>query len=566
MLTGLKIENIAIIDKLDVEFDNGLNILTGETGAGKSILIDSISFVLGKRADKSLIRFGEEKATVCAYFDIENCEKTKEILSNFDIETENELILKRIMTLDGKNTCSINGEKVTLNMLRDIALSLVNIYGQHESSQVLDADNHLSILDNFAQAQLKELLAKQAELYSQFKILKKKLAEYGNFAQLEKNKDLLKFQIDEIEDAEIEVGEEEKLVLLRNKMNNSQDLVVALSNTFDLLNGSDENIISMLNMASSELEKIVEFDQAIDENIARLDSAKIELKDIAEFVENLAGECEFDQGELDRCEDRIAVIRKLKKKYGNSEEEILEYLEKTKEKYDFLCDGENNIAKLEKEIDASATVLLQNSEQITGVRKQKALELSGKLEKELKELGIVNAQFVVEFNSVTSKEDELSLVNELGCDRVKFLFTANKGQPPRELEKIISGGELSRFMLAFKNIIANLDGIDTMIFDEIDSGVSGQTAQIVAQKIYNISKNKQVFIITHLAQMAAFADNHYKIAKTDIAEKTVTRLITLDKESSIGELARLVDGNENSTFALPHAKELKAFADNFKTK
>lgn len=555
MLTTLSIKNIALIESLEIEFSKGLNVLSGETGAGKSIIIDSINFVLGKRADKTLIRYGEESATVTAFFDIDN-DKIYDILDELEIEKEDELMIKRTMTIDGKNNCSINGQKVTLSMLRQLTSKLVDIYGQNDALFIMNPSMHLEILDNYGLDKIKPLKDKQEALYKDYKETLKKLKEYGNLDDLEKNLELYEYQINEIKETHFKDGEEEELKALRSKMNNSQEFVESLSQAYESLNGSsDVNVNLLLSNAIKALNKVVEFDSSLEDIISRLESAKIDLKDAGETIEDIAKSSEFDPQKANQIENRLNKIRLIKKKYGASEQEINDYLSSIQDKYDFLNNGEEKLADLEIDKKNLFEDLYKNAKELSHIRHNVAFDLSLKIEKELKELGMKDAQFVAKFNEFPLI-DEIDSISANGLDEMEFLFSANKGQPPRELTKIISGGELSRFTLALKNTISDLDGIDTMIFDEIDTGISGHIAQVVAEKLYSISKDKQVLAITHLPQLASIADTNFLIVKNSDNLTTKTKIIKLEKDDLINEIIRLVGGETSEKTARPHAIEM----------
>lgn len=555
MLTTLSIKNIALIESLEIEFSKGLNVLSGETGAGKSIIIDSINFVLGKRADKTLIRYGEESATVTAFFDIDN-DKIYDILDELEIEKEDELMIKRTMTIDGKNNCSINGQKVTLSMLRQLTSKLVDIYGQNDALFIMNPSMHLEILDNYGLDKIKPLKDKQEALYKDYKETLKKLKEYGNLDDLEKNLELYEYQINEIKETNFKDGEEEELKALRSKMNNSQEFVESLSQAYESLNGSsDVNVNLLLSNAIKTLNKVVEFDSSLEDIISRLESAKIDLKDAGETIEDIAKSSEFDPQKANQIENRLNKIRLIKKKYGASEQEINDYLSSIQDKYDFLNNGEEKLADLEIDKKNLFEDLYKNAKELSHIRHNVAFDLSLKIEKELKELGMKDAQFVAKFNEFPLI-DEIDSISANGLDEMEFLFSANKGQPPRELTKIISGGELSRFTLALKNTISDLDGIDTMIFDEIDTGISGHIAQVVAEKLYSISKDKQVLAITHLPQLASIADTNFLIVKNSDNLTTKTKIIKLEKDDLINEIIRLVGGETSEKTARPHAIEM----------
>lgn len=565
MLKSLQIKNIALIESLDIDFSKGLTILSGETGAGKSIIIDSINFVLGKKIDKSIIRYGSDKAVVSALFDCFNDSNTYKLLEEMDIDIEdNEILLKRSLDLDGKNVCTINGQKVNLTMLKQVALTLVDIYGQNETSQVLQPNSHLKILDEYAGKKIENIKNEQIKLYNEYKQCLKTLAQYGSISQVAQNVDLYEFQINEIESAELQEGEEEELIQKRHKMNNSQYIISSLSQAYECLDGdNDINIVSSLSSVKNNLNTVSNYDSSVDSLIERIENLQAEAKDISQEVEKIANDCEFDQEEYNAIEERLSLIRNLKKKYGASIEEINNFLQDVKSKYDFLTEGESKVAQLENDKIVLKQKLYDNSILLSNERKKIADDLSKKIEKELAQLGMKGAKFAAKFKEISPIDSILDIPLN-GLDEMEFIFSANPGQPLKELNKIISGGELSRFMLALKSIIADLDDVSIMIFDEIDSGISGETAQVVAEKLYKISLNKQVLAITHLPQLASMADNNYLITKYTKDNVTKTTLEYLDGDNLYNEIARLIGGNKDSEYAILHAKEMKKHANSLK--
>lgn len=558
MLETLRIENIALIENLEIGFCKGLNILSGETGAGKSIIIDSLNFVLGTRADKSLISYGKDLARVSAFFDLSDCPATKRLLSDMEIDCDdNELALQRVMTVDGKNTCRVNGQKVTLAMLKEIALSLTDIYGQHEATGLLDDENHIAILDKYARSALEKPLTTQKELFAEYGEIKRELAKYGSLSDVAKKTDALNFELEEIEKADLKEGEEEELLAKRKKFNNSRAITDALAASKNCLDG-DEGAVISVSGAKSQLSSVDEYDPRYGELVERLDSAKIELRDIAETLEGLLEESEYNPYEAERVEQRLALVRTLKRKYGSDVSEILAYADKIREELQFYGDAEYNIEKLNSRLAVCERDLKKNSLDIHALREKFAKALAENICKELKELGMNNATFYAE---VGYSDDR---IGENGADDVLFMFSANAGQPAKALSKVISGGELSRFMLAVKNIISDVDGVQTMVFDEIDTGISGKIAQVVAEKLYNISTGKQVLAVTHLPQLASMADAHYLITKHTADCKTFTDVKLLDEDGTVGEIARLLGGSEYGTHALPHAKEMRDYSENYK--
>ena len=557
MLNTLQIKNIAIIDSLEINFDRGLNVLSGETGAGKSIIIDSLNFVLGKRADKSLISYGKDTAQVTAFFDISTSDKAKDILKEYDIEYDDELMLKRTMSVDGKNTCSINGNKVTLQMLKELASVLVDIYGQNDTQFIMNPKTHLSVLDSYGGDRILQKKMVLLKTLDEYKETQKKIKEFGSLQDLAKNLDLYEYEIKEIESAQVKEGEEEELVALRHKMNNSSQYLEAIKGSFELINGySDTNILTMLSQAINNLKKQSNNDKEIEELVERLDSTKIELKDVSSTLDSMAESFEFSPQDLQNVEERIAKIRQIKRKYGDSVEAINAYLENIKQKYEFLQNGEEALKDFEIDLKNLEEEYYKLAVLLSEERHKVAKELSQKIEKELSELGIKNAKFEAKFSDVPP--------SGIYFDEMEFLFSANLGQPLKELTKIISGGELSRFMLALKNTISNLDNINTMVFDEIDSGISGNIAQTVAEKLYRISKDKQVLAITHLPQLASIADVNFLIEKNVKDGNTVTSVTKLEGDELYNEILRLIGGTNTKEYGLPHAIEMKAYQNKLK--
>ncbi len=558
MLTTLSIENIALIDKLEVDFGKGLNILSGETGAGKSIIIDSVNFVLGTRADKSLIRYGEKTARVSAYFN-ELTPQIKNLLDEYGIEEEGELMLSRTMSEDGASVCRINGRKVTLSMLREISAHLADIYGQHESVSLLNPANHLAVVDGFAGESLQKALAEQAKLCTEYYGYKAKIAEYRELAN--EDAEYLDFKIGEIEDAALQDGEEEELLAVRRKLNNYEAYLTALQTASEYLDG-EEGAVERISSSMKELSRITDFEPKVSPLIDRLDASIIELGDISSELNSLLDDSDFDEQKAQHVEERIAKINSLKRKYGSSIGDILQELSRLKDRRAKYDDAVAECEKFDKKIAEMADKLYVNTIKISDIRRKAAKSFASSVTCELKSLGMKNAEFTVDFAPIESKEN--IKFEKGGSDEVQFLFSANSGQPPRPLSKIISGGELSRFMLAMKNSLPSGFGIQTMIFDEIDTGISGETAQIVAEKLYNISRGKQVLAVTHLPQLASMADEQYLIAKNVKGGNTYTSLTRLDRDGMLAEISRLIGGAQYSKHALLHASEMKEHADNYK--
>lgn len=566
MLRTLTINNIALISFAEIDFAKGLNILTGETGAGKSIIIDSLNFVLGERADKTLIRNGESEALVEAEFDEINL-PTQKILQEYEIDFEDGLILSRKMTEDGKNVCRINGMKVTVSALKNIASSLVDIYGQHENSVLLNSDNHIDILDNFIGENIQ--LAKQEYLtaYKNFRQIKAKLSEYNKMTDVDIRVEILQKQLQEINDANIVVGEEEELQKRCDMYENAEDIVRASNNVYTLLNGDmDNNACDNIYTAIKELGNIEEFDSNIKGYISRLDEARIEIADIASSIESISNGVSVDEYEAQRDISRLHTIHNIEGKYGDSEEKVLAYRDKIALEVDELSNYSFMLEKLTNDYNIALDILEQKGIDLSDVRKNYAKQFEKLVITELKELGMPNTGFEVDIVTYNDIETIANKAGSNGIDIVEFLISPNLGEPLKPLKKVISGGEMSRFMLAIKKITAQIDGVNVMVFDEIDTGISGKIAQVVANKLYDISNSKQVLAVTHLPQLASMADAHYLIEKTTDNLRTNTNVKLLNSNQSAFEIAKMIDGISASESAVFHASKLIEIANEYKSK
>ncbi len=560
MLASLSIRNIALIDKLEAEFSEGLNILSGETGAGKSIIIDSLEFVLGERADRSLIRYGCDEASVSALFETGASLPAVDILKETGIDSEDgELMLARTMSVDGKNVCRVNGVRVTLAVLRSVAHALADIYGQHEATGLLSEENHIKVLDKFAGEPLAAALEERAKLCAQYKATRAEIAKYGSLTDVEARTEEVCDAIRELEEAALEEGEEDALLAARKKFNNAQRIRDALADAQNSLDGDAGSALSDIVSARRSIGGVSDYDPSYAEIENRLEELKIETQDIAATLRELINSDDFDPYAAERCEERLALVRKIKRKYSVSEQEYGAKLDELRRELDFLAGGEAALQELNVKSEKICAALSRNADKLHMLRKDAAAALAVQLVAQLKDLGMNNASFEAKIDRVECEP------TPVGEDKVVFMFSANAGQPLRELVKVISGGELSRFMLAIKNIISDIDGVETMVFDEVDTGISGKTSQVVAQKLYTIAKGRQVLAVTHLPQLASMADRHFLISKYTDENGAHTALTALDRDGMLAEIARLIGGSEYSEHALPHAKEMKRYADEFKT-
>ena len=553
MLHRLHIKNIALISEADIEFDDKLNVLSGETGSGKSVILDSINFVLGSKADKTMIRFGEQEATVRAEFIVDENSAAAEILREYDIETDGEIIITRRLNVDGKGSIKLNGNTVTATMLKSVTQHLVDVHGQSEHFFLLNEENQLKVIDGICGAQVAETKHNLAELIAQKRELKSKIAALGgDESERERKLDLLKFQISEIESAELKVGEFEELKARQNIIANTEKIFSALNTAHSLLS-DDGGSIDGISSSKHYLNTISGFGEDYEQIAARLENLSVEASDIAETLSDLADNLTFDEQEASYIDERLTLIKALKKKYGEDEDHILRFLEDAKAEYDAISDSANAIEKYEKGIFECDGKIFALCQKLTDLRKNTADKFCKAVTAELKTLNIQNASFEVEFNIYDRQTANLQSAN--GSDIICFMFSANKGEPLKPLSKVISGGEMSRFMLAVKTQLKDLNGISTYIFDEIDAGISGYTAKTVAEKFIKISQNTQILAVSHLPQVCAASSAQFLIYKVEENSKTLTKVKRLTDDEKISEIVRLT-GSVKSDVATEHAKEL----------
>ena len=564
MITLLHIKNIALIEECEINLKDGLNILSGETGAGKSIIIDALGFLLGAKADKNLIRHGENEAFVEGVFENLNS-NTVNILSELGINPdEDKIIIERKLTSDGRCDARINNKIVTLTALKSLTSVLCDICGQHEHQFLLKVSNHLGILDRFGGTNivnLKDKISEELKTYRHYKNLIKTL---GSEEELEKTEDLINYQIKDIENANLNDEDEENQI--RNKLhilNNSEKISSAIKNFINYADSNESGFIENLSLSLKELASLEKYDDIYGLFKERIDNVLIELKDIVNEVKSKAEELTYDENQLIKLQKRMDEINLLKKKYGSSIKEILSFYERKSKELFELKSNKENFEKYKNEYNNASKRLYDLCIQINKERKEVATEFEKRIIKEFEELGIKNANFKVEFKAIPEYSENLSYNND-GLDEIEFLISPNAGQPLKSLAKIASGGEMSRIMLAIKNISSDIEDIATIVFDEIDSGISGNIAEIVAKKLYRISKGRQIIAITHLSQLAAMADYNYLISKETVSNSTVTKIKNISGENLIFEIARLSGGLNDNEFSIPHARQMKENCDNFK--
>lgn len=552
MLTSLKIENVAIIESAAIEFGCGLNVLTGETGAGKSIVIDSINAILGERTSRDIIRTGAQSAKVYAVFEDVNA-KVRKFLDENGIDCEDGvLIINRTLSREGKNVCRLNGAPVTVSMLREIGSELIDIHGQHDNQALLSPEKHCGFVDSFAGNA--EIIADYREKYCRLCEVRSKLKKLTTDESSKSQRiDFLTYQIDELEKAEITPGERDELKARKTLINNSQKVIESLNVAYEALK-ADGAGIDMITDAESEISDASAYMETLGEASEKITDIRYELEDIAKTVRDAMSEVDFDQSELEEIDERLDLLYRLSKKYGNTEEEMLEYLEKAKTELDNIAFSEEKVKELQKQEKEALAETEAAAKKLTESRKTAGEKLSEAICSELEFLDMPNVRFVV-------KCDDIGLT-ENGKDEIEFLISANVGEEPKPLAKIASGGELSRIMLAIKNVLAEADGVDTMIFDEIDTGVSGRAAQKIAMKLRSASKGRQVICVTHLAQIAAQGDVHLYISKSVSDGKTYTNIKSLIEEDRVAEIARIMGGMEITKLQLESAREMLRNAGN----
>ena len=562
MLSLLHIENIAVIESADIQFDQGFNTLTGETGAGKSIVVDAIGAVIGGRTSRDLIRTGAKSALVNALFTA---------LPELPWFTENgltpdedgNLMIQREIQPDGRNVCRLNGRPITVAQLRALGRQLLNIHGQHDGQQLLDESCHLDYLDSFGGTapQLEEY----RNAFHAFNAIRREMSALEmDEAEKARRIDSLTFQIGELERAELRPGEDEELTQRRELLRNAGKLIDAVERAHFALSGdeSQEGAASLIEEAEDAMVTAGDMSPQAAALAAQLSELRANADDLAEQVRDLRGEFDFEPGELDEIESRLDVIYRLKKKYGSTVEEMLDYLERSRRELDDIQYSTDTLARLEKRRDKALKEAQKKAQLLSQARVQAGEALQNRIQTELAQLDMPKVRFQAEFQP---KGGEFGL-DETGMDEVQFLMSANVGEDLKPIQKIASGGELARIMLALKNVLAENDQVGTLVFDEVDTGVSGRAAQKVAEKLADVARSKQVLCVTHLPQLAAMADTHFSVEKGERKGRTFTQVETLDRQRRKEELARLTSGEHVTVASLESAEELLDAAERYKKK
>jgi len=556
MLSELHIENIAVIEKTDIEFGNGLNILTGETGAGKSIVMDSIGAVLGARVSRELIRNGADKGVVTAVF---QTNIANEWLKENDIESEDELIIQRKVTSDGKSSCRVCGTPVSVSQLRELGSLLLDMHSQNDNRQLMDEANHRAYLDSFAE--LDDLLNEFQDSYLKYKQLISELSKF-DMEESEKSRlsDLLKYEIDELESANLVLGEEQEKSERRDLLRNSEKLTEYIDEAYNGLYGDDYSALNAIDNAVNLISRAAEISSELSTTSNLLNDVSTNLYDAIEQIRDFRESLDFSPNEYDQLESRLAQLRKLERKYNTDEAGLINRLERNIQKLNDIEYSNDRILLLERDIELQAKQCVSIGQRITEKRKKAAITLSQRIVSELSYLNMPSVRFEVDITPINCEPP----FDKYGCDNVRFVMSANAGENVGSISKIASGGELSRIMLALKNVFSQNENIPVMVFDEIDTGVSGRAAQKVGEKLSMLSYNKQVLCVTHLPQIAAFADNHFVIDKQEKNGKTYTTVTPLDFEGKKKEIARLQGGENITETTLKSAEEQLLEAERFK--
>ncbi|HEO8418714.1 DNA repair protein recN [Mycobacteroides abscessus subsp. abscessus] len=561
MLSELSIKNFAIIDSLSISFKKGLTVLTGETGAGKSIIIDAINLLVGGRGSAEFVRHGEEKAEIEGLFYIEEGHPCFRKMTEFGIDIdEGTIVLRRDIALSGKSVCRINGKLITISVLREIGSTLIDIHGQHEHQELMDETKHLQLLDTFAMGELAPVLEEYEEIYRSYMQTHKKLMNLTeNEQQMAQRLDLLQFQFNEIESAHLKLNEDEELLEERKKLGNFEKLYDSIQTGYTALRGEQKGL-DWLGEVMGNMEEAASLDTEYKDMAESVSNSYYILEDIARQMRSALDYLEYDPERLNEIETRLNEINTLKRKYGKTVAEILEYAAKIEEELETLQNKETHIDLLERELASLKKDLLVEAKELNVLRRKAADRLTDSIHQELKELYMEKTIFEVRIhaneNNVTKK----------GIDEVEFYISTNPGEPLKPLSKIVSGGELSRMMLALKSIFSKHQGVTSIIFDEVDTGVSGRVAQAIAEKIHHVSVDSQVLCISHLPQVAAMADTHLFIAKKIDDGRTATSVTPLAQQEKIREIGRMISGAEITELTKKHAKELLKLAQKAKNR
>jgi len=573
MLTELSIKDFAIIDSVSVTFNEGLTVLTGETGAGKSIIIDAVQLLAGGRGSVDFVRYGTKKAEIEGLFIIENKHHLIHTIgSHYGIEISDQMVvLHRTMTASGKSICRVNGKLVTLAILREFGKTLIDIHSQHETQSLMESENHIDLLDSYDEPRINQAKKEYSVLFDQYTTLEKRYKDLSE-NELETNNrlDLLEFQLNELSQSHLSPNEDEELEEERSHLVNFEKIYLGVETAYNALYGERKGI-EWLNKAQLALQENREFDPFIANKADKLTDNFYVIEELSFELRDFKDTLHYDATRLNEIESRLHDLNNLKKKYGTSVNDMLAYMAEIEEEIEQLKNKDTHLIEIKRKIEETAQDAYLEAIHLHGIRRESAQLLEKEIHTELKDLYLANATFSVSFHPLVNDDDvqydpSLITLHKNGFDQIRFLISTNPGEPLKEIHKVASGGELSRIMLAIKKIFAKHQGVTSVIFDEVDTGVSGRVAQAMAEKIYQISHESQVLCITHLPQVAAMADTHKLIDKIDENERTATIVSELSIEQAIKELSRMMTGTELTETAMEHGKKLLDLATTFKHK
>ncbi|KSU63591.1 DNA repair protein RecN [[Bacillus] enclensis] len=566
MLQELSIKNFAIIDTLALSFEEGLTVLSGETGAGKSIIIDAIHLLVGGRGSAEYVRHGEKKAEIEGLFILDDeAHPCYEKVSEFGIEIEEGMIvLRREIASSGKSVCRVNGKLVTIAIMREIGGALIDIHGQHEHQELMNEHLHLSLLDQFGGKEIQANLASYREIYKEYSTIHKQLSRLNdNEQEMAHRLDLITFQLKEIQEADLKLNEDEELLEEKRKLMNFEKLYESLQTSYNSIQGEGKGL-DWTGLAMSHLETAADLDNQYQKTLESVSNAFYVLEDAVHQIRGELDQLEFEPDRLDLIETRLNEINSLKRKYGSSVDEILAYGSKIEEEIETILNKDSHIDELQKKLLSLEKDLIVEAKNLTHTRKKWAKKLTGSIHEQLKQLYMDKTKFEVRFSTVRDESFSFSQFKKDGWDQVEFYISTNPGEPLKPLSKVASGGELSRIMLALKTIFSKHQGITSIIFDEVDTGVSGRVAQAIAEKIYQVATHSQVMCISHLPQVAAMADSHLFISKRLLKGRTSTSVKRLEENEKVREISRMISGVEITDLTQEHAKELLQLANTIK--
>lgn len=567
MLSELSITNFGIIEAVDLSFENGLTVISGETGAGKSMIIDAIGLLIGGRGSADFVRHGASKAEIEGLFFVEENHPCIKRMANLGLDGSDEMVvLRREISANGKSVCRINGKLSTLGVLKEIGRMLIDIHGQHEHQDLLQSDRHLPLLDSFGGKDLLNAREAYEDLFKNYKHIQKKMRQLTeNEKAAVQRLDLIRFQVDEIDAAELAPNEDEQLETERTKLTNYEKVFQSLQEGYEALYGEQKGL-EWIARAMSDLQGIAELDDHYKNMYEKIADSYYQLEECTFRLRDSLDQLEYDPDRLNTIEERLHAIQALKRKYGDSVTEILQYRDQAATELETLTNRDEEITKLKGELDRISTELLERAKMLSEERKKTAKQLVAAISSELMELQMAKTKFDIRFTTkdTFNKDGSHTFFQSDGIDEVEFLISTNPGEPLKPLAKVASGGELSRIMLALKSIFSGADGVTSIIFDEVDTGVSGRAAQAMAEKIFKLSVHSQVFCITHLPQVAAMADTHLYISKEEKNERTITGVQALDENQKIDEIGRMISGAEMTDLTKEHARELLELAQNIK--